>query len=55
VRRLPVIAADGTLKGVVSMNDIVLAAQQKDGPAPADIVSTLSAICAHPPAKIAAA
>ena len=55
VRRLPVIAADGTLKGVVSMNDIVLAAQQKEGPAPADIVSTLSAICAHGPAKIAAA
>jgi CBS domain-containing protein len=55
VRRLPVIAADGTLKGVVSMNDIVLASQQKQGPAPADIVSTLSAICAHRPAKVAAA
>ena len=55
VRRLPVIAADGTLKGVVSMNDIVLAAQQKEGPAPADIVSTLSAICAHRPVKTVAA
>ena len=55
VRRLPVIAADGTLKGVVSMNDIVMASQQKEGPAPADIVSTLSAICAHRPAKVAAA
>ena len=55
VRRLPVIAADGTLKGVVSMNDIVLAAQQKEGPAPADIVSTLSAICAHRPLKAMAA
>ena len=54
VRRLPVIAADGTLKGVISMNDIVLAAQQKEGPMPADIVSTLAAICAHRPAKVAA-
>jgi CBS domain-containing protein len=55
VRRLPVIAADGTLKGVISMNDIVLAAQQKEGPAVADIVSTLAAICAHGPVKVAAA
>lgn len=55
VRRLPVIAADGTLKGIVSMNDIVLASQQKEGPAAADIVSTLAAICAHRPAKVAAA
>ena len=55
VRRLPVVAADGTLKGVISMNDIVLASQQKEGPAAADIVSTLSAICAHRPPKVAAA
>jgi len=55
VRRLPVVAADGTLKGVVSMNDIVLASQRKEGPAPAEILSTLSVICAHPPAKVAAA
>src|SRR5574342_765575 len=43
VRRLPVVAVDGSLKGILSMNDIVLASQKKDGPAPADIVSTLSA------------
>ena len=55
VRRLPVVAADGTLKGVISMNDIVLASQKKDGPAAGDIVSTLSAICTHPSAKMAAA
>jgi CBS domain-containing protein len=55
VRRLPVVAADNTLKGVISMNDIILASQQKDGPAPADIVSTLSAICAHRPAQVVAA
>jgi CBS domain-containing protein len=55
VRRLPVIAADSTLKGVVSMNDIVLAAGNKEAPAPAEIVSTLAAICAHRPVKAAAA
>lgn len=55
VRRLPVIAADGTLNGVVSMNDIILAAERKDGPAPAEILSTLSAICAHHRVKVAAA
>jgi CBS domain-containing protein len=51
VRRLPVVARDGTLKGIVSMNDVVLAAQQKEGPAPIEIVSALAAICAHRPAK----
>jgi len=55
VRRLPVVAADGTLKGIVSMNDIVLASQQKEGPAAAEIVSALAAICAHLPAKVPAA
>lgn len=55
VRRLPVIDADGTLKGVVSMNDIVLASQQKEGPAMADVVSALAAICAHRPVAVAAA
>ena len=55
VRRLLVIAVDGTLKGVDSMNDIVLASQQKEGPAATAIVSTLAAICAHRPAKVAAA
>ena len=54
VRRLPVIAPDGVLKGVVSMNDIVLASQQKDGPAAPEIVATLAAICAHRPARMAA-
>jgi CBS domain-containing protein len=55
VRRLPVIGADGTLKGIVSLNDIVLAAPQNDGPAPADIVSTLAAICARQPIGAVAA
>ncbi|MGE5246072.1 MAG: CBS domain-containing protein [Betaproteobacteria bacterium] len=55
VRRLPVVGPDGTLKGVISMNDIVLSSQQKQGPAPADIVSALSAVCAHRRPKTAAA
>jgi CBS domain-containing protein len=55
VRRLPVIGADATLKGVISMNDIVLASQQKEGPAPADIVATLTGICEHRPVKATAA
>lgn len=55
VRRLPVVAADGALTGIVSMNDVVLASRQKEGPAAAEIVSTLAAICAHRPAEIAAA
>jgi CBS domain-containing protein len=55
VRRLPVIAADGTLKGVVSMNDIVVASQRKAEPNPTDVVPTLAAICARRPVKVAAA
>ena len=47
VRRLPVVDKTGALKGVISMNDIVLAAANK-GIAPAAIVSTLAAILRAP-------
>ena len=47
VRRLPVIDANGLVKGVISMNDIVLAAERGSGTDPKEIVSTLAAICAH--------
>ena len=47
VRRLPVIDANGVLKGVISINDIVLAAERGAGPDPKEIVSTLAAICRH--------
>ena len=47
VRRLPVIDANGLVKGVISMNDIVLATERGSGTDPKEIVSTLAAICAH--------
>jgi CBS domain-containing protein len=47
VRRLPVVDDEGRLQGVISMNDIALASNQKQRPAAKDIVSTLAAICAH--------
>lgn len=48
VRRLPVVGFGGALLGVLSMNDVVLAA----GPgkvAPKDVIETLQAICGHHP------
>ena len=47
VRRLPVVDGNGQLKGVISMNDIALASDQKRKPLPGEVVSTLAAICAH--------
>jgi CBS domain-containing protein len=47
VRRMPVIDLDGGVKGVISMNDIVLASEQGLGPDAKEIVSTLAAICVH--------
>jgi CBS domain-containing protein len=46
VRRLPVEGFGGTVAGIVSMNDIVLAAEKK-GVGSADIVDAFQAICAH--------
>lgn len=47
VRRLPVVDDDGHLQGVISMNDIALASNQKQRPGAKDVVSALAAICAH--------
>ena len=52
VRRLPVLAADGTLEGVLSLNDVVLKAEEtKEKKVPdlsfSDVVSTYKSICQH--------
>ena len=46
VRRLPVEGFGGTVAGIISMNDILLAAGKK-GVGNADIIETFQAICAH--------
>ena len=46
VRRVPVVGFGNAVLGIVSMNDLVLAAG-KPGVRGADIVATLQAICAH--------
>lgn len=57
VRRLPVIARDGKLEGVLSINDVTLKAEETSGrKVPEisfrDLVQTYKAVCAHPlPAK----
>ena len=57
VRRLPVEGFAGTIMGIVSMNDIVLASGPRKPVRDAEVVSTLQAICAHhhPSPHIAAA
>ena len=52
VRRLPVVAADGRLQGMLSMNDVVLkAAETSDQKAPElsylDVVNAYKSICQH--------
>lgn len=47
VRRLPVVGADGTLLGILSMNDILLAAGANKPVRHEDVMDTLQAICAH--------
>lgn len=52
IRRLPVLNLEGELQGIVSMNDIVLKARERNGKQPsiayADVVKTYQAICEHP-------
>ncbi len=52
VRRLPVVAPDGTLEGLLSINDITLNAKETRGRRVPDVsfrdvVQTYKAICAH--------
>lgn len=59
VRRLPVLDNKGELKGIISMNDLVLKAEETNGKKPAltfhDVVKTYKAICEHPVPMVAAA
>jgi CBS domain-containing protein len=57
VRRLPVAGFGGAVLGIVSMNDIVLAAGARRLVRDADVVNTMQAICAHhhPAPTVAAA
>jgi CBS-domain-containing membrane protein len=59
IRRLPVLNLEGELEGIVSMNDIVLKAKERNGKKPqiayADVVKTYQAICEHPLPMVQAA
>jgi CBS-domain-containing membrane protein len=59
IRRLPVLSLEGELTGIVSMNDIVLKARERNGKkaqiAYADVVKTYQAICEHPLPMVTAA
>ena len=47
VRRLPVVGANRTLIGILSLNDIVLAAGDNKPVRDRDVVDALQGICAH--------
>ena len=47
VRRLPVVGFGGTVLGIVSMNDIVLAAGEGGELTSEDVLDAFKAICAH--------
>ncbi|HZP47335.1 MAG TPA: CBS domain-containing protein [Vicinamibacterales bacterium] len=47
VRRLPAVDSQGSLVGVLSLNDVALATHHPGGPTESDVAETLRAICAH--------
>jgi CBS domain-containing protein len=51
VRRLPVLSADGDLKGVISIDDLILWAVQRSGLSPTEMVGALRRICRPTPAE----
>ena len=57
VRRLPVVGFGGTVLGILSMNDILLAAGARKPIRSEEVVDTLQAICGHnhPPSRVVAA
>jgi CBS-domain-containing membrane protein len=44
IRRLPVVDAEGHVRGMLSLNDVVTHA---GAATPTEVVSTLASICAH--------
>ncbi len=57
VRRLPVVGFGTSLLGILSLNDIVMAAAKSDDISAADVMQTMQAICAqhHPAPHVVAA
>ncbi len=49
VRRLPVVGFGGTVLGIISMNDVLLAAGPNKPVRNAEVVATLQGICGHHP------
>ena len=48
IHRLPVVDKSGTLKGILSMNDVILQAKSEtDGVFKDDVIRALKAICEH--------
>ena len=54
VRRLPVIDQDGHLKGILSLNDVVLHTRRKGAPSTETVVDALKGICEHRSELVAA-
>jgi CBS domain-containing protein len=48
VRRLPIVATDGSLLGILSMNDVVRVVGTASGPATEEVLAALRAICDPP-------
>ena len=54
VHRLPVVNERGALEGVLSMNDIVLAAGETFDVNPAQVLDAFKGICSHPSSLVVA-
>ena len=53
VRRLPVIGNDGRLRGMLSIDDVIVRGVAADGPTSAEVVAVLREILAWPESPVA--